>query len=84
MGERHSQYDLWRPNPVAESGLFEGKTFIVVNAPTILVSAAFDRIDPAVQVTYSEAGQPIASWTLTICRDYRGFPQERVENRPNY
>ena len=30
IGERHSQYDLWRPDPVAEPGPFKGQTFIVV------------------------------------------------------
>ena len=27
LGDRHSQYDLWRPNPVEDSALFVGRTF---------------------------------------------------------
>ena len=30
VGERHNQYDWWRPNPVADADEFRGRTFILV------------------------------------------------------
>jgi len=84
MGDRHSQYDLWRPNPVAEPGPFKGQTFIMVGARADVVRAAFDHVEDSYELIHKENGQGIASWNLTICRGYRGFPTEVVRNRPNY
>src|SRR5262249_52751077 len=30
QGERHNQYDFWRPNPVADASHFLGRTFVIV------------------------------------------------------
>jgi hypothetical protein len=75
LGERHSQYDLWRPNPVCDPACFAGRTFILVGEVSPLVRAAFDRIEQPRVLTYRVRGQPVASWTVTVCRGFRGFPR---------
>ncbi|HWY87688.1 MAG TPA: glycosyltransferase family 39 protein [Gemmataceae bacterium] len=84
IGERHSQYDLWLPNPVEEPEPFMGRTFIMVGARADVVRAAFDGVEPTYEVYFREAGQTIAGWTITVCRGYRGFPPEVVKDRKNY
>jgi len=76
QGDRHSQYDLWRPNPVGDPQQFRGKTFIIVNAaPAVL--AGFAKTDAIREVIYFEDGHPIARWVLHVCRDFRGFPRSQ-------
>jgi hypothetical protein len=77
LGDRHSQYDFWRPNPVGDAAAFVGKTFILVGSPNPTLAAAFGRLDPRPLVQHVERGQPIAAWSVTICRDFRGFPPPR-------
>src|SRR5262249_20717993 len=77
QGDRHSQYDLWRPNPVADPQQFRGKTFIIVNAaPAVL--AGFAKTDAVREVIYSEDGNPVARWILHVCRDFRAFPRPQL------
>ncbi len=73
MGDRHSQYDLW-PNPLRDVESFRGRTFIVVGWLSDEARKAFDEVDQSREVVYSEEGRPISSWTVTVCRGYRGFP----------
>ncbi len=75
--DRHSQYDWWRPNPVADAQEFRGKTFVCVGGigSGQVLLAGFDRIDPPVRVEYIEAGRVIAQWDICVCRGYRGFPE---------
>jgi hypothetical protein len=73
LGDRHSQYDLWRPNPVSDGAKFEGQTILYVGEVTPLVRKAFSQIDQTRIVTYTEHGQPIARWTVSVCRGFRGF-----------
>jgi 4-amino-4-deoxy-L-arabinose transferase-like glycosyltransferase len=78
FGDRHSQYDLWHPNPIADPAVFTGKTFLVIGAgadPRLL--SAFDTVGPTQIVTYRENGQVINAWAITIARGYRGFPSVR-------
>ena len=76
MGDRHSQYDLWT-NPFTNGADFQGRTFLVVNGDRDAVSAAFATVETT-EVMFCESGQPIASWRLSVCRDFRGsFPQPR-------
>ncbi len=74
VGDRRSQYDLWKPNPIKDFAVFEGRTFIVIGNFTPDFGAAFKRVDPPVLVTHSEAGQPVAGWVVTVCHDFQGFP----------
>jgi hypothetical protein len=74
LGDRHSQYDLWHPNPIADLAVFHGKTFLVIGPPDAALHSAFATIDPAGTATYAENGQVLAAWPITIGRNYRGFP----------
>jgi Dolichyl-phosphate-mannose-protein mannosyltransferase len=73
LGDRHSQYDLWHPNPVEDPGPFLGRTFIFVGEPHPLLLECFDKVEPAVEVIYRENGQPISEWEVMVCRGFRGF-----------
>jgi Dolichyl-phosphate-mannose-protein mannosyltransferase len=76
LGDRHSQYDLWHPNPVDDASVFAGQTFILVGNHTADLQSAFAEVQPLRIVTHVEHGQPVAVWGLTVCRGFRGFPQE--------
>jgi hypothetical protein len=84
LGDRSSQYDLWRPNPVADAGAFAGRTFIVVGPFGDALRDAFEQIDPPRLVTHYEGGRPVASWPVTVCRGFRGFRHLPQEGRPQY
>ena len=73
VGERHSQYDLWRPNPVQDGQAFAGRTFIYVGEVGPPLHAAFAEVEPTQAVWHVEAGQPVALWKVTVCRGFRGF-----------
>jgi hypothetical protein len=75
LGDRHSQYDLWRPNPVMDAQVFQGRTFIVVGGSQTILREAFERIEPPQIVRYEERGQPIACWSVTVCYGFLGFGQ---------
>jgi hypothetical protein len=75
LGDRHSQYDLWKPNPVSNVLTFAGRTFIFVGDVTPILRDSFERIDPSQVVVYRENGQPIACWKVTVCWGFRGLPQ---------
>jgi hypothetical protein len=83
MGDRYSQYDLWHPNPVDDGGAFLGRTFVIVGGSPKDFAAWFDRIDPPRTVTHHEQGQAVASWTVLVCRGFRGFP-EALGRRGSY
>jgi hypothetical protein len=74
-GDRHSQYDLWRPNPVQDSQAFAGRTFIVVGDVPPSVLAAFAQVEAPRLLVYHERGQPVAWWKITVCRGFQGFGQ---------
>lgn len=84
LGHRHSQYDLWHPNPISDSESFLGATFIVVGDVSTLLSGAFEQLEPSRVVTHSENGHAVAQWTVTVCRGFRGFHNlpEWVKNAP--
>jgi 4-amino-4-deoxy-L-arabinose transferase-like glycosyltransferase len=74
LNERHSQYDIW-PNPVTDGESFRGRTFLIVGGMTQELYEAFDEVWPTLFVPYSECGQPVTGWWLTVCRGFRGrFP----------
>jgi 4-amino-4-deoxy-L-arabinose transferase-like glycosyltransferase len=73
--DRHSQYDLWHPNPADDAQAFLGRTFVVV-APGDLRAAlapAFGSVGAPQEVVYRENGQPLAVWYVCVCRGYRGI-----------
>jgi hypothetical protein len=73
LGDRHSQYDLWHPNPVDDPDSFRGKTFIVVGANEQLVRVAFECVEPMPDVTHFEQGEPINRWSIVVGHGFRGF-----------
>jgi hypothetical protein len=73
VGDRHSQYDLWRPNPIEDGSQFLGRTFILVGDLHPTVAEAFEKVEKQQTIVYRERGQPIALWTVTVCRGFRGF-----------
>jgi Dolichyl-phosphate-mannose-protein mannosyltransferase len=78
--DRHSQYDLWHPNPVDDAQAFLGRTFIVVGGgdPRIALASAFASIDPPQEVVYREHGQPLARWFVCVCRGFKGFDRTQL------
>jgi hypothetical protein len=81
--DRHSQYDLWHPNPVSDAQAFAGRTFVIVGDIGRKVAAAFDRVDPPVRVVHAENGIPLEVWTIWVCHGFRGF-DGRGEHDPGY
>ncbi len=75
LGDRHSQYDCWRPNPVSEASHFVGRTFILVGCGADAVSSMFDEVSEAITVTHSVNGESIARWNICIGRGFKGCPQ---------
>ncbi len=73
LADRHSQYDLWRPNPVADAQAFRGRTFVYVGEINQDLQDAFDRCDPPVEVIASDGGIPVAAWKVRVLRGYRGL-----------
>ena len=73
FGDRHSQYDHWHPNPVADAQVFRGKTFVVVSDHEPTLKEAFVQVKSAKVVMYREDDVLVAAWTIWICRDFRGI-----------
>jgi hypothetical protein len=76
LGDRRSQYDLWRPNPVHDPDPFRGRTVILVGPITPALRAAFRDTRTVHIITYEERGQPITCWQVVVCRDFLGFPAQ--------
>jgi hypothetical protein len=74
LGERRSQYDLWRPNPLADAPTFAGRTFIIVGEPSTIISQAFASVEPGITVTHYQGNEPVARWCVTVCRGFAAFP----------
>jgi hypothetical protein len=73
LGDRHSQYDLWHPNPLSESKNFAGRTFIVVGDIQPTLKRAFDQVSEPFLTKATVDGRPVAAWKLTVCRGFHGF-----------
>jgi 4-amino-4-deoxy-L-arabinose transferase-like glycosyltransferase len=72
-GDRRSQYDLWRPNPLADPEPFLGKSFIIVGAGDAFLKKAFDHVETTRVIQYREGEHLICEWLITIAHGYRGF-----------
>jgi 4-amino-4-deoxy-L-arabinose transferase-like glycosyltransferase len=84
LGDRHSQYDFWRPNPISDAGPFVGRTFLFIGDLTPALQLAFTKVETPRPVIYRENGQPVAEWTVIVCRGFRGFPSVPAEGRRSY
>ena len=78
QGDRHSQYDLWRPNPVSDPEVFRGRSFIYVGERIPNSEGAFERVEVPISVTHCEAGVPTSTWTIWVCHGFRGFPERQT------
>jgi 4-amino-4-deoxy-L-arabinose transferase-like glycosyltransferase len=75
VGDRWSQYDFWRPNPVWDAEQFVGQTFLVVTANPLNPGDVFEQVETLRVVDVVENGYPIGRWVILLCRGYRGFGQ---------
>ena len=74
LGDRHSQYDLWK-NPLDNPESFRGRTFLIVGAVTdARLGAGFDRTEEVGRVMFQTDGHPLAAWSLLLCHGYKGLP----------
>jgi 4-amino-4-deoxy-L-arabinose transferase-like glycosyltransferase len=73
LGDRWSQYDFWRPNPVWDTARFRGQTFLVVAANPLELHGVFGSVETVRVVDIAVSGYPIGRWTILLCRDFRGF-----------
>ena len=76
MGDRHSQYDIWRPNPVADAQAFRGRTFVFVGDGLPADAGVFERTEPPTVVVHREDGIPVAVWWVWVGHGFRGFPEK--------
>jgi hypothetical protein len=81
LADRHSQYDLWRPNPVADAHAFRGRSFVYVGDEIPAAAEVFERVEPPVRVVHAEGGMPVAVWTVWVGHGFRGFPAAREPTR---
>ncbi|MCI0380496.1 MAG: glycosyltransferase family 39 protein [Gemmataceae bacterium] len=73
LGDRRSQYDIWRPNPVADARQFLGADFIIVGGDPALLRAAFESVENAALVVHREEGMPVARWHVYVGKGFQGF-----------
>jgi len=73
LGDRRSQYDFWGPHPILNPEDFRGRTFLLVAPNDFRPQSAFESIAVAQVVTHMEGGQPVARWTILVCKGYKGF-----------
>lgn len=79
LADRHSQYDVWRPNPMADAQAFRGRSFVYVGEEIPNANAVFERVEPPVRVVHAEDGVPVATWTVWVGHGFRGFPEPRAD-----
>jgi hypothetical protein len=84
LEDRHSQYDLWRPNPTADAQAFRGRSFVYVGEAIPAADRVFDRVEPPLTVVHSEDGVPVSAWTVWVGHGFRGFPEGYRLTRPTY
>jgi hypothetical protein len=78
MADRHSQYDIWHPNPIADRNEFLGRTFIFVGDGLPPDCGVFERISQPTIVVHREEGAPVAVWWVWVGYGFRGFPDKPV------
>lgn len=84
LEDRHSQYDLWRPNPTADAQAFRGRSFVYVGEEIPAADRVFERVEPPFQVVHTEFGVPVSAWTVWVGHGFRGFPEGYRLTRPTY
>lgn len=69
-GGRHSQYDLWRPNPIEDAEAFTGATMIYVGNMTDVIRQAFGNIEGPYRVETKVGPFVVASHHVYVCRRF--------------
>ena len=85
--DRHSQYDLWHPNPTDEPESFRGRTFVIVAGgdASAALAPAFSSVQRVDDIVYREHDRTMARWFIFICRGYKGFdPANRHDAHPEH
>ncbi len=82
LDDRRSQYDIWRPNPVADAQVYRGRTFLYVGEKMPEMDAIFETIESPNRVVYRENGVIVGEWTVWVGRGFRGFPATTA--KPKY
>ncbi|MFO0937032.1 MAG: glycosyltransferase family 39 protein [Gemmataceae bacterium] len=75
VGDRYSQYDLWRPNPIDDAQEYRGRTFVIIGEPKAEYRDAFDRYVETEMKTleYREDGELVTWMYVTIGQGFKGF-----------
>jgi 4-amino-4-deoxy-L-arabinose transferase-like glycosyltransferase len=73
FGDRRSQYDFWRPNPILDGSQFLGRTFLIISPTPLGVTEAFDSVELRRVMCHMENGKPLGEWVILVCRGYHGF-----------
>jgi hypothetical protein len=73
LGDRESQYDLWRPNPNADPAFFHRQTFLLIAIDPCRLRPAFESLEPVRTLRYEENGCPIAQWTIVVGQGFHGW-----------
>lgn len=80
LGDRRSQYDLWRPNPVRDPEAFAGRPVLYVGARKPLLfgnerdaNGAFVNPQLVRTAEYSIAGNKIQTWTIYVAEAFRSI-----------
>lgn len=76
-GLRFSQYDLWRPNPLADPQHFAGRPFICVGPLSEQARRGFACVQPPIEVTIYRYGYPVFREWIHLAHDFRGFPTDQ-------
>ncbi|HJZ53573.1 MAG TPA: hypothetical protein VKE74_01360, partial [Gemmataceae bacterium] len=82
LADRHSQYDLWRPNPVADAQAFRGRSFLYIGEQIPGANEVFERVELPLRVVHAEHAVPVATWTVWVGHGFRGFGQLRLGTAP--
>ena len=80
LADRFSQYDVWRPNPVADAQAFAGRTFIYVGEG--IPDGAFRQVELAEVVVARDNYIPVANWKIWVCRGFLGFRNPADRDHP--
>ncbi len=83
LGDRQSQYDLWRPNPIRDPDVFRGRPCVYVGAlrPELIGQvqsgqAALVEARLEETVEYRVGGVLVRIWPVYTVKEYQGLPPE--------
>lgn len=84
LGDRRSQYDIWRPNPLLDPQAFIGRACIYVGSrkpelfgePPYAHVALPGALEPVRVVTAKMGGAPVQVWSIYVSVAYAGLPEQ--------